>query len=585
MAAITSFLRLEPRPRTNEFGVSLAAPIRDPLWFLTRQWQLGEFQGEDAGSIAYLEYKGRSAEIPRWQVGSTVTNVDPTTPLERQTLAEPFAADLGLRVELGQRFEELLADEISSQSTLRRLLDAFLALDPFAIRTLPDTNELAPLDAATRRFLQVCAGRSLDGYELLLLGQGVAAGNREVPDAVTTTASEVQDIETALANLVEHADAVYGPIGTADPTTWTASRLDYSLQVVAADPAGQGNFTLNARPDSTGTYDWFSFDTIGRNTAASEAAPKPISFTTIPSNVRFEGMPNPRFWMFEPNALSYVDLKPNKEDLMKVIVADFMLIHGNGWYVLPFPQQVGTLVRTDSILVHDVFGADTLIRRADGADVGNQPPAPNRWTMFSVTDAGPRGLDDWFMLPPVPGPLALAGTVVEDVRFARDETANMAWAVERVTASPVGEARSGRALDAEIDERQNFPEPEPSESGAPLRYQIESKVPAHWFPLLGVQPVAGNPSIALERGGVLRPTVDGPPDFVRPAGKVLNPPAFPYQIDEEEVPRMGTRVERVVFRSRWLGGRTHLWVQRRRLAGSGESQAGLRFDQALPNRP
>ena len=28
---------------------SLSARVFDPLWLLTRQWQVGEFQGEDAG--------------------------------------------------------------------------------------------------------------------------------------------------------------------------------------------------------------------------------------------------------------------------------------------------------------------------------------------------------------------------------------------------------------------------------------------------------------------------------------------------------------------------------------------------------
>ena len=37
-------------------------------------------------------------------------------------------------------------------------------------------------------------------------------------------------------------------------------------------------------------------------------------------------------------------------------------------------------------------------------------------------------------------------------------------------------------------------------------------------------------------------------------------------------------------RSRWLDGTTHLWVSRRRLAGAGEAQSGLRFDSALPNQ-
>ena len=42
--------RLEGRPRTIEFDRALRAEVRDALWMLTRQWQLGEFRGEDAGS-------------------------------------------------------------------------------------------------------------------------------------------------------------------------------------------------------------------------------------------------------------------------------------------------------------------------------------------------------------------------------------------------------------------------------------------------------------------------------------------------------------------------------------------------------
>src|SRR6266550_130879 len=48
--AITAYNRLEPRARTEDFTRSLRAEIRDPLWMLTRQWQMGEFEAEDAGS-------------------------------------------------------------------------------------------------------------------------------------------------------------------------------------------------------------------------------------------------------------------------------------------------------------------------------------------------------------------------------------------------------------------------------------------------------------------------------------------------------------------------------------------------------
>lgn len=50
MARIVAYNRLEARPRTTDFTRSLRAEVRDPLWMLTRQWQFGEFRGEDAAS-------------------------------------------------------------------------------------------------------------------------------------------------------------------------------------------------------------------------------------------------------------------------------------------------------------------------------------------------------------------------------------------------------------------------------------------------------------------------------------------------------------------------------------------------------
>ena len=43
--------RVEGRPRaTKNFERALRAEVRDALWMLTRQWQMGEFEGDDAGS-------------------------------------------------------------------------------------------------------------------------------------------------------------------------------------------------------------------------------------------------------------------------------------------------------------------------------------------------------------------------------------------------------------------------------------------------------------------------------------------------------------------------------------------------------
>ena len=42
--------RLEGRPRTHNFDRALKAEVRDALWMLTKQWQMGEFKGDDAGT-------------------------------------------------------------------------------------------------------------------------------------------------------------------------------------------------------------------------------------------------------------------------------------------------------------------------------------------------------------------------------------------------------------------------------------------------------------------------------------------------------------------------------------------------------
>ena len=39
----------EGRPRSPDLARPLRAEVRDALWMLARQWQVGKFQGEDAG--------------------------------------------------------------------------------------------------------------------------------------------------------------------------------------------------------------------------------------------------------------------------------------------------------------------------------------------------------------------------------------------------------------------------------------------------------------------------------------------------------------------------------------------------------
>ena len=82
MPSITSWMRLEPRSRDAEMNTSLQARIYDPLWLLARQWQFGEFQGEDNGSPVMARWRAESARLTRYHSGA----IEPNTRSTRRTM-------------------------------------------------------------------------------------------------------------------------------------------------------------------------------------------------------------------------------------------------------------------------------------------------------------------------------------------------------------------------------------------------------------------------------------------------------------------------------------------------------------------
>jgi hypothetical protein len=203
--------------------------------------------------------------------------------------------------------------------------------------------------------------------------------------------------------------------------------------------------------------------------------------------------------------------------------------------------------------------------------------------MFSTSIQGqPGATADFFLLPPTAGSSLQSARAIEEVRFARDEMADMWWGIEGVLENSIGEPWGQNERDVAAH---GNPSPPAGTQGAavPLRYSIETRVPDYWFPLMpiSVDPTKG--SVALQLGTVI-PAAGG--TAPNPRGRILNPTAIGkavYQMPEEEVPRNGVRVQRVVCRSRWIDGSTALWQLRRVQPGTGEVQSGLSFDLALPN--
>src|SRR5688500_29626 len=79
--AVTAYNRLEARPRAHDFTRSLRAELRDALWLLTRQWQLGELTAEDAGSPIDARLLTRKLTVDRVRLGGAAGRVyDDTIP-------------------------------------------------------------------------------------------------------------------------------------------------------------------------------------------------------------------------------------------------------------------------------------------------------------------------------------------------------------------------------------------------------------------------------------------------------------------------------------------------------------------------
>ena len=155
------------------------------------------------------------------------------------------------------------------------------------------------------------------------------------------------------------------------------------------------------------------------------------------------------------------------------------------------------------------------------------------------------------------------GAPIEEVIFARDETANMVWAIEHVVQGPTGDPRERRL------------EPQPSQDfvtapGTDLTYRLESQVPAWWIPMV---PVANGTSggFHLRKGSFS--AVDAA------QGRILA--AVPLDLFEEEVPREGVVVRRVPSLARDDQGKLRRWIARRVSVARGEASSSLAWDRAL----
>lgn len=531
--------RLEGRPRSADFERSLRAEVRDPLWFLTRQWQFGEFEGDDAGSPIDARIAYETAPLDGYRSGADILPYDGKTPLEARVEGEAVPFDLMLHMQAARVFERLLADR-GRGARLHDYVGLFV-LDYDAGVAGEGTSEARAMFDAGQSFL-------FDAAQLIAAVRDGSHATR-IAGFTGLTATESAQLVEAGQLLVSWYERTYTQ--PTQPPAWRPDRLDYHFDCVSGGEA----VTLTADDHRGGDLDWHAFD-VGSPVASGRTAPTVTALSFLPTTVRFAGMPSPRYWEMEDGKTDFGRLDINTNDLARLLLAEYMLLFSNDWCAVPLALSVGSFTRIQGLLVTDVFGEQTLIRAADrGRDSDWQ-----RWSMYRLDgdDSANMGL----LLAPALAS-GMRSAPVEQVRFLRDEMANMVWAVEYRVASKLGEPFNP-ALAPPIP-------PSPGPAATAARFHLGDSVPANWRPFIPAHLPGSQRSIRLQRARL-------PDQPALPLGAVLDAPA-PYFVAEEEVPRAGRLVTRGFRRARWTDGTTFLWMGRESPIGRGEGSSGLVFDR------
>lgn len=566
--AVTAYNRLEPRARTENFARSLRAEIRDPLWMLTRQWQMGEFEAEDAGSAIDARLLTSQAHVDRIALGGlSGREYDLELPLETIVEREKVPFTHALRVQAGQYFLKL-----HTLALRTKYAGKYLSTFPFAQNLEDDFRGQVDglnLYTATR-------SRDFDGEQLL---KSIDNGSLNADAGIDP--GDQGDIAGFAEQLKQWLERQYAQPRDESDNAWDPHRLTYRFQAAAPRP-GAGQFVLDASRYHEGHLDWYSFEldpggaqitTDAPAPPPAPEAPKPISF--LPAAATFKGMPNPRFWEMEDRQINFGNLNAKTTDQLLLLFAELGLIYGNDWFVIPYAMQVNTLCEIKGLVITDVFGERTLIQAADeGADNNWQ-----RWSMFNLSNKDEMGQYNRQFFLPAALTQTLESEPIEQVNFMRDEMANMVWAVEDWIPDATGMGINGN--DA-ADKTGILPEPIVG-SPASIRYVLGTTVPENWIPFLPVHEPGSVQQIQFQRAAM--PKLGSPPrDVIKAKGVMLNEVEPPYFVNEEDVPNAGTLIKRRWQRTRWFNGRTYVWIGRSRETGRGQGSSNLRFDQIEPTK-
>ena len=596
---VTTWNRLEARPRTINFDRALRAEVRDALWMLTKQWQMGEYNGSDAGSPIFAKTQLDVTRLTKYCPAGLApqlfeynepfdTRVE-HRPVPLTQAGRPMALDL--RVAIGRYWLALI------QGINPAYRAAFITSYPIA---KPDPTKPADADVCAIptvwQSFAAFAGRALDGGALV--AHLLASQTNHVYDGVAgIAAGDFAALDQCSTRLLAWFDRLIEQPAESDDA-WNPSQLEYQFAASAPLP-NNGEKVYLADAYYQEELDWYSMDidpsvtTLG-TVAGSGTTGLPANTigTTIPVTVSFSGMPNTRWWAFEDQKTNFGDIDAATTDLAKLLFIEFALVYSNDWFVIPITLPSGSIATARGLVVTNVFGERFLINAASAGAESNW----QHWSMFTVDVRGRTDIpaDTSLLLLPTAAK-RIESPLTEDVMLVRDESSNMVWGIE--TTVPLANGDTTRGIEAARQTLTYFEAllaasgvtpPAVIPPAAPIGYQVMSTVPENWIPFIPVHVDGSNREVQLQRAALPR-ILEGdpaPPVKVKPRTVLLRQgldqtPPVTYFVFDEEVPRAGARLMQAFERTRWTDGRVFTWLRVRKQTGRGEGSSGLVFDELV----
>ena len=287
-------LRIEPDPHQRDLARGWRAELADPVWFLGRQWQMGEHQGEDASSPVGVQITARATPIGAM---AGQADLDPAAvPAQAIIESEPYDWwTAGRRVRVGRA----VADAAHAHGI-----------------ALPDSVALSGLPAPYDR---------LDGSG---------------PDGRTLWQ------QRSALGLDEAWFGTPGPPRDEPVDNWDPAELAYSCQLPA------GATTLAVTRHGGGDLDWFHADATAPLANAATAAPLRV----LPGRLHYPSAPLARWWQIEDAQVSIGGEAPDRAALATLVLIDLIVNHSNDWFTFSLPVRAGEIVTLDEVTVIDSFG-------------------------------------------------------------------------------------------------------------------------------------------------------------------------------------------------------------------------------------